>query len=87
MAHQTKHLQDPSGKRLIVTDNFYTRHVLARHTEILSDGEIKMIGTVKFNNIDGINHPLVKEAIEKIQNCERGSWILVEAFDKACSGR
>ena len=87
MAHQTKRLQDPSGKRLIVTDNFYTRHVLAKQTEILSDGEIKMIGTVKFINIGGINRTLVKEAMEKIQNRERGLWILVKAFEKTGSGR
>ena len=82
MASQTKKLRDPSGKRLIVTDNFYTRHVLAKQKEILSDGEIKMIGTIKFNNIDGLNRKLVKLAIDKVQDSERGTWVLVQALDK-----
>jgi hypothetical protein len=83
MAHQTKRLFDTSGKKIIVTDNFFTRHVLEKQEEILTDGEIKMIGTVKFINIDGISHPLVKEAMEKIQNCEKVSWMIHQAFDKS----
>ena len=37
-------------------------------------------------NIDGVNNPLVKEAIDKIQSCERGSWIPAQAFDDGASG-
>ena len=67
-------------------DNLYTCHELAKQTEILSNKEIKMIGTVKFKNIAGKNHPLVKEAIDKTQSCKRGSPILLQAFDKIASG-
>lgn len=85
MALQTKRQADPSRKRVIVMDNFYTRHVLAKQCSRLSDGEIKIIGTVRFNNIDGPNRPYVKQAMEELRSDSvcKGSWRLVQAFDKA----
>ena len=47
--------------RLVVMDNFYTRHVLAEQLKRLTDNEFRVIGTVRFNNIDAINRPAVKK--------------------------
>jgi hypothetical protein len=49
MAHQTKKLPDPSGKRSIFMDNFYTRHNLAEKVKVLTDGEICITGTCRLN--------------------------------------
>ena len=55
MAHQTKILPDPNGKRLLFVDNFYTRHLLAQELKRITDGKVRVIGTVKFTNIDATN--------------------------------
>lgn len=41
-----------------------------------------MIGTVRFNLVDGINQPKLKEAIDLVQEQPRGSWCLVAVFDE-----
>jgi len=55
MAQQAKTFRDPSGKRVFFCDNFYTRHNLASVLKQMTNGEARMIGTVKFTNIDWIN--------------------------------
>ena len=55
MAHLTKQLKDPTGKRLVVMDNFYTRHLLARRAAKTSDDEICILGTVRLSNVDACN--------------------------------
>ncbi len=82
MAHQTKLFKDANERRTLVMDNFYTRHVLARQLKILSDEDIRIIGTVRFNNVDAVNRPHLKEALSQISTKPRGSWLLVQSFDK-----
>jgi len=55
MAHQTQNFPDPSGRRFFFTDHFYTCHQLAHAVKMMTDGEAKMIGTVRFTNIDCTN--------------------------------
>ena len=55
MAHQSKMFVKENGKRVIVMDNFYTRHTLATILKKLSDNDISVIGTVRMNNVDGVN--------------------------------
>lgn len=84
MALQTKRYTDPSKKRVMVMDNFYTWHVLVHQVSNISDGEIKVIGTVRFNNIDGANRKYVKDAIQALN--EDGvvgcSWFLFQEYDR-----
>jgi len=56
MAHQTKRIKDPSGKRLFFTDNFYTRHHLAHALNVITDGEARMIGMVRLSLVDATSH-------------------------------
>jgi len=46
-----------------------------------TDNRMKMIGTVKFNNVEPCNKIAVKAAIELLEDCPRGSWCLVPAYD------
>lgn len=85
MAHQTQLHAAPDCGRLMVMDNFYTRPVLARQLHVLSDGDCKILGTVRFTNVDGINRPALKEAIEDLKHAPRGEWRLVQVFEK-CQG-
>ncbi len=77
MAHQTKRLPDPSGKRVFFTDNFYTRHNLAHALKIMTDGEARMIGTVRLSLVDATNRYWLEQAVKMISKKERGSWCLV----------
>lgn len=61
--------------------NFYTRHHLAKEVETIGDGDIKIIGTVRFNNIDVANRPAVKEAV-KMAKIQRGVLFLCHALTR-----
>jgi hypothetical protein len=79
MGLQTKRLRDPSGRRVFFTDNFYTRHNLAMVLSEFTDGEGKLIGTVKYTNVDATNRYYLFKAMEQMKDAERGSWCLVRA--------
>ena len=81
MSHATKKSEDPSGERVYFMDNFYTRHVLAKKVKSMTDGEARIIGTVKFTNIDGINRVCVKSALTKMKTVDRGTWCVVPAYN------
>jgi hypothetical protein len=81
MSHQTKKFPDPSGKRNIFMDNFYTRHTLAERVSAMSDDEIKITGTCRLNIINKRNAVGVKKAIELLVDKRRGSWALVRAYN------
>jgi hypothetical protein len=82
MAHQTKIYQDPNNKRVIFCNNFYTRHTLAASLRRITNGETRLIGTCRFNNVDATNRFYLKQAIEALKLKPRGSWMLVRAYDK-----
>ena len=86
LAHQHKSYKDPSGERLVVMDNFHTRHPLARQLANATDGEMKVLGTVRFNNIDKLNRPLVKQAVERLGDKEKGDWFLAHAHHADAKG-
>ncbi len=82
MAYQTLQSPDPSGKHVFFTDNFYTRHRLAQALKKITDGEARLIGTVKFTNVNAANRFHLKNAIELLKDRPHGSWALVHAYDK-----
>ena len=82
MGYQTLLAKDTSGKRLFFTDNFYTRHVLAKVLKQITDGEARICGTVKFTNVDATNRTYLLKGIEELKDLPRGSWKLIQAFDK-----
>lgn len=55
---------------------------MAKKLKQITDGEIRMTGTIKINNVDAINRVRLKEAIIEMKDAERGSWMLVRAYDK-----
>jgi len=55
IGHQAKLLRSPSGYRLVVSDNFYTRHTFAKAIRAFTDGEVHMTGTVRLNLVDKWN--------------------------------
>ena len=82
MSHLTKTNPDPSGRRIFFTDNFYTRHALASELKTVTDGEARLIGTVKFSNVDGTNREHLKDTINEMKDAERGTWKLLQVYDK-----
>lgn len=80
LTHQTLMKKAPQGRRLAVMDNFYTRHTLATQLAMFTDNEIRVLGTVRINNVDSVNRPSLNTAIERIKNSPRSSWLLVQVF-------
>ena len=76
--HQTQ--KSPSGKRVVFMDNFYTRHPLAQTIEKLTSDEIKVIGTIKLSNVDGVNMQRLQNAKKTIEDMPRGSWVLLQCL-------
>jgi len=83
MAHQVKTYQQPNGgKRYFFCDNYYTRHTIAKTLLQFTDGKAHIIGTVKFTNVDGTNRYYLSRAIETLKDASRGSWAVVQVFNK-----
>ena len=81
-AHLTKMHPDPSGWQVFFTDNFYTRHNLAKELKLLTDNEAWLIDTVKFTNVDETNREHLKQAITDLKDTEQGSRKLLQVFEK-----
>lgn len=58
---------------MVVTENFYKRHVLAEQANRLSDNELLTLFTVRVNKIDAINLPAVKTALAQVTDGPRGA--------------
>lgn len=46
----------------------------------MSNGDIKILGTVKYTNIDAVISTIVKQATMSDKNAERGTWFLYHAM-------
>lgn len=66
----------------MVMENFYTRHVLALQVLVLIDSECKVLATEHLKNVDEINRPGLKDAIESLKHAEGEKWRLVHVLMK-----
>lgn len=82
MSQQSHTIRRQFKKSLVVTDNIYTLHLLAKQLSISTDVETKMLGAGRMNNVDGINRPHLKQAIEKVNKSTRCSWLLCQTYEK-----
>jgi len=82
IAQQNQRCRAPFKKRVVVMDNFYTSVGLARTLDQLTDGEIKIIGTIKMNMVQGINRENVKQAETLMKNGDAHEWYLIRAYHK-----
>jgi hypothetical protein len=87
IAHQTQLHPAQSGRRLVVSDNFYTRHDLVKAILEMTDGETRMLGTVRQDWIGRLNSRAVKVSIERVRTSQRGSWELVAAVDSVADSK
>ena len=76
-----KQIPEVGVKRYLFTDNFYTRHYLARKIFTTTDSTIYTTGTVRFNYIDEHNKANVAIELTALSDKKRGSWVLVPAYD------
>lgn len=66
----------------IVTDKFYTPHVLGRQLKQLSDNEVLCLGWVKMNNFYGVKIPAVNGGIDEFKEAPHGCCRLFIAYKK-----
>jgi len=81
LAHPCKKRPDPSGKRVVFMDNFYTRHDLGETLKTMTDGEVRITGTCRMNFIRQVNSIGVRKALALLEKEPRGSWALVRAYN------
>ncbi|GMF49486.1 unnamed protein product [Phytophthora fragariaefolia] len=79
--HLTKTHPDPNQHRLLVCDNFYTRHNFAKTVMEFTDGEMKMLGTVRIALQGKWVAKELEAAKARMDTAERESWELVAALD------
>ena len=56
--------------------NFYTHHILELVLYKISDGYVRVIGTLRVNNIKGFNKSYVQKAINMLYVKDKGSWTI-----------
>lgn len=84
-AQQTLKLASESGRRLLFTDNFYNSNEFARGLMSLSDNEIRVVGTMRLNYVDGGSRVSMQKAIASLKIADRNHWILVHARHRVSS--
>ena len=77
MAMQTYIKPDPSGKRMFVMDSFYGRHKVADVTKIVTNGEARVICTMKLLFVNSGDKSLVKYVLNHIKKLSQGIWFLL----------
>ncbi|KAK1938774.1 hypothetical protein P3T76_008849 [Phytophthora citrophthora] len=77
----TKAFPDPSSRRLLVSNNFYTRHNLARTLPTFTDGEMEMLGTVRIPLQGKWIGSELDAAKSRMDAASRGSWELIAAIN------
>ena len=53
-------------------DNYYIPYNLAMTLKQFPNSEAKLIGTVKFTNVDSTNHYYLSQAVAKLKDAEHG---------------
>jgi len=82
IAQQNQRRPAPYKKRVVVMDNFYTSVSLAKTLDQLTDGEIKIIGTIKMSMVQGLNRENVKHVQTLMEAADAHDWYLIRAYYK-----
>lgn len=82
MGHQAASMPSPTGHRLLITDNFYTRHALAKTLFLFTDGETRMLGTMRETNVDKQTKAIVSASMERVEASPRGTWELIGILER-----
>lgn len=60
---------------------FYTKRKLKRQPYNLSEEESKLLGIVKFTNVNVVNRLALRENIEELKNSKRGALLEVKLLE------
>jgi hypothetical protein len=80
LSHMEQAQSSGREKRVVYMDNFYTRAVLADALLKMSDGKIRVTGTVRLNFVKTTDLIHLTEAHNRLKDMSRGSWMLVSSF-------
>ena len=87
MGLQTSIVLDRSGKRLFVMDSFYGRHKVGSVLEFVTQGEAKMLSTIKLSNVNNEDKPYVKKMLAIDSKLGQCSWFLLQVTLSGCVQR
>ena len=80
VSHQHQKMKSPTSKRVCFMDNFYTRHELAQRVMAMTNGEVRIVGTVRLNFVDVHNKKIVNQAIDILKTLPKHAWVLTRAY-------
>ena len=87
MGLQTSIVPDRSGKRLFVMDSFYGRHKVGSVLEFVTQGEAKILSTIKLSNVNNEDKPYVKKMLEIASKLGLCSCFLLQVTISGCVQR
>jgi len=73
--------EDEFQVRRLFLDSYYTKHNLGRAILMTTEHRVRIVGTVKFNNIEPCNKVAIRAAVGMLEDAPKGSWCLVPAYD------
>ena len=68
----TKRSPNSSGEKICCMDNFFTKYTLTNILKEVSGNECKIIGTMKFTNVDRAHIVSIEEGIKLLKEKDRG---------------
>lgn len=78
---------DRSGKRLFVIDSFYGRHKVGSVLEFVTQGEDKILSTIKLSNVNNEDNPYVKKMLTIALKLGQCSCFLLQVTLSGCVQR
>ena len=84
---QTSIVPDRSGKRLFVMDSFYGRHKVGSVLEFVTQGEAKILSTIKLSNLNNEDKTYVKKILAISSKLGQFSWFLLQVTLSGCVQR
>ncbi len=66
-AQHTQRSEALTGRRVLFTDNYYTSNNFARSVFKMTDGEIRVIGTVRLNYVDAGSKNIVQDCMSELK--------------------
>lgn len=87
IALQTKRVGSESSKRVVFCDNYYTFVDLGVRLLRMTDGEIRLCGTIRISYLEAENKRNVTEAISQLNNGNRHAYFVEQAKWKDTEAR
>lgn len=81
-AHKTQLCASACGGRFIFTDNYYTSNEFGRCLMEMTDGEMRLIGTIRLSYVESKIKSNLQQSFVCSKNAKRNQWALIRSFHR-----